>query len=275
MIKRILVFLRKLFNRVMEDNIFGLSAQLSYYLILSIFPFVIFFISILCNYSEYIYIFLESLVTILPIQVYDIIYKLVNYAVNSCSQQYMTISMLVILWSATAASSTIIKVINVAYGFKMEKNYIFLRLRGILFTLALMFSIQIIFVIIIAGRSVLIFVKNLSVFRAFNFIFIDLLRYGLSFLIVFIILIASYKFLPYERIRFSYAVPGAIFSSIGFTLGSYIYSLYVSTKVVYINSIYGNLSGLFVFFIWIYIMSIIFLTGAQVNYLYPQTWGKD
>jgi membrane protein len=100
----------------------------------------------------------------------------------------------------------------------------------------------------------------------YNFFLVDILRYGIAFFAIFIILSAAYKLLPYEKVKFSYAFPGAIFAAVGSIACSYIYSRYVSTRVVYINSIYGNLSGIFVFLIWIYILSIIFLTGAEVNY---------
>ena len=266
MVKKSLIFATKLINKTLEDNILALSAQLSYYLILSIFPFMILAISLMCGNSAYIYDFLNSISAVLPEQVYIIIYNVLKYSAGSCSKPYLTISTLIILWSATSGSATIIKGINIAYGFNTKKNYLFLRLRGILFTLALMVSMQIVFAVIVAGRSLLIFVKNISIFVGYNFIIIDILRFVLAFFVVFIILSAAYKFLPYEKVKFSYAFPGAIFAAVGSIAGSYIYSYYVSSRVIYINSIYGNLSGLFVFIIWIYILSIIFLTGAEVNY---------
>lgn len=265
-IKKGLIFTTKIINKTIEDNIFALSAQLSYYLILSIFPFLILAISMLCGYSIHIYDLLSSLSAVLPEQVYSIINNVLKYSVGSCSKPYLTISMLVILWPATSGSAAIINGINIAYGFNTKKNHLFLRLRGILFALAVMLSMQIVFAIIVAGRSLLIFVKKISIFAGYNFLLIDILRFSIAFFVVFIILSAAYKFLPYEKVKFSYAFPGAIFSAISSIAGSYLYSRYVSTRVVFINSIYGNLSGIFVFIIWIYILSIIFLTGAEVNY---------
>jgi len=240
---------------------------------LSIFPFLILAISLLCNYSLYIYNFLDSLVNILPMQVYNIIYGVVGYALGSCGKPYLTISMLIILWSATSGSATIINGINTAYGFNIKKNYITLRLRGLLFTLAFMFSMQLIFAVIVAGRSFLILVKKISTIDGFNFAFLDSLRYFVAFFFIFIILSAAYKFLPYEKIKLSRALPGGIFSSISFIAGSNIYSHYVSSKIFYINSIYGNLSGFLIFIIWIYILSVIFFIGAEINYFVTKIKG--
>ena len=266
MIKKSLIFTTKLLNKTMGDNIFALSAQLSYYFILSIFPFLIMVISLLCGYSEYIYNILNSLYDVLPQEVHRIIYNTLKYSVSSCSKPYLTTSMLIILWSAASGSAAMINGINIAYGFNTKKNFLFLRIRGILFTLILMISMQVVFAVIVAGRSLLLFVKKISIFRDYNFVLIDILRFSFAFFAIFIILLAAYKFLPYEKVKLSYAYPGAIFAAAGSLVGSYLYSCYVSAKVVYINSIYGNLSGIFVFIIWIYILSIIFLMGAEVNY---------
>jgi len=266
MIKKVLIFTTKLINKTMSDNIFALGAQLSYYMILSVFPFLIMAISLLCGYSEYIYTILDSLSGVLPGEVHRIIFNALKYSVTSCSKPYLTTSMLIILWSATSGSAAIINGINVAYGFSTKKNFLFLRLRGILFTLALMISMQVVFAAIVAGRSLLLFVKKISIFQDYNFLLIDILRFTLAFFAIFIILLAAYKFLPYERVKLSYAYPGAIFAAAGSIIGSYLYSRYASSRVVFINSIYGNLSGIFVFIIWIYILSIIFLMGAEVNY---------
>jgi len=266
MIKKGLVFTTKLMNKSTLDNIFGLSAQLSYYLILSVFPFLIMSISLFCGYSDDIFNMLNSLSGVLPEDVHSIIHNVLKYSVNSCSKPYLTVSMLIILWSATSGSAAIINGINIAYGFNTKKSFLLLRLRGILFTLALMVSMQIVFYVIVAGRSLLLFVKRMPVFHDYNFMLIDAVRFVLAFFVIFIILSAAYKFLPYEKVKFSYAYKGAVFAAAGSLAGSYLYSRYVSTRVVYINSIYGNLSGLFIFIIWIYIMSIIFLIGAEVNY---------
>ena len=72
--------------------------------------------------------------------------------------------------------------------------------------------------------------------------------------------------MTYEKVNFSFVFPGAAVSTLGFVIGSVIYSGYISTKIKYYNSIYGNLSGLIVFLIWIYMLALIFLVGAEVNY---------
>ena len=267
MFKNTMVLIMKLLRKTKEDDIFALSAQYSYFIILGVFPFLILAISLLCNYSSYIYYILNSLSSFLPQDVYNIIFNIINYSVSSCNKPYLSASMLVILWSATSGSATIINGINKAYCFTSKKHFILLRLKGILLSLAITLSMQIIFALIVAGRQLLIFVQSIELFSNYNYLLIDIFRYAMPFVFLFVTFSAAYKFLPYEKVEFSFVFPGALFATLGFIVGSYVYSRYISRRILYYNSIYGNLSGIFVFIIWIYMLSIIFLTGAEVNYL--------
>ena len=266
MIRKAFVFLIKLISKMKDDNIVALSAQLSYYIILGIFPFLILAISILCNYSSYIYYILNSVESILPPDVFKIVSNVVHNSVNSCDKSYFSASILVILWSATAGSATIINAINRAYGFTVKNNYLFMRIEGIIFSLAIMIIMQLIFALIVLGREIVSFLQNIELFSDITYSFIDIFRYALPVLLLFLVFSAAYKFLTYEKVSYSFVFPGAIASTIGFVFGSMLFSNYISTKAKYYNSIYGNLSGLIVFLIWIFILSIIFLTGAEINY---------
>jgi membrane protein len=240
MIKKTAMSVMKLMNKTIEDNIFALSAQFSYFIILGIFPFLIFAISLLCSYSEYIYYLLRTLSSFMPEDVYKIVYNIVSYAVNSCSKSYLSLSMFVLLWSATSGSATIISGINRAYGFHSNRHFLLLRLEGIVFAVAIMISMQIIFALVVAGRPILIYLEELTIYKDLNYVLINVLRYAIPFVLLFLLFSAAYKFLPYEKVCFSFVFPGALFAAIGIITGSYFYSHYVSTRFMYFNSIEHN-----------------------------------
>lgn len=266
MFKKTIVFIIKLMLKMKDDNIVALSAQFSYYIILGIFPFIILVISILCNFSYFIFYLLNSIEAILPIQVFNIVSNVVYSTLDSCSKPYFPASILIILWTATAGSTTIINGINRAYGFTIKKNYLFMRIEGIIFSLAIMMIMQLIFILIVLGRVIVSFLQKIELFSDIIYIIIDVFRYVLPFLLLFLVFSAAYKFLTYEKVNFSFVFPGALASTIGFIAGSFIFSYYISFKAIYYNTIYGNLSSLIIFLIWIFILSIIFLTGAEINY---------
>lgn len=275
MFKKAFVFIIKLLSKMKEDNIVAFSAQFSYYIILGIFPFLILAISLMCSYSEYIFYILNSVEKILPTDVFNIVSKVVYNAAGSCNKPFFSASILIILWSATAGSASIINGINRAYGFTVKSNYLFMRIEGIIFALALMISMQLIFTVIVLGREIVLFLEKIELFSEITYSIINIFRYALPILLLFLVFSATYKFLTYEKVSFSFVFPGAIVSTVGFVFGSMVFSNYISTKAKYYSSIYGNLSGLIVFLIWIFILSIIFLTGAEINYFVGKRGQKN
>lgn len=266
MLKKAFVFLIKLMSKMKDDNIIALSAQFSYYIILGIFPFLILALSILSNYSNYIYDILSSLKSILPPDVYNIVSSFIHSSTYTNEKSYFSASVLVILWSATAGSSTIIKGINRAYGFTVTKNYFLMRIEGVIFTAAIMLLMQLVFTLIVLGNEIVLFLQKFALISDITWLTINISRYVLPFILLFLIFSSAYKFLTYEKVNLKFVLPGAVFSTIGFIVGSLIFSNYIGTKTMYYSSIYGNLSGLIIFLIWIFILSIIFLTGAEINY---------
>lgn len=256
----------KLFSKMKDDNIVALSAQLTYYILLGIFPFLILIVSLLCNYSHYIIYVLNSVEAVLPEDVFKIISNVVYSTVNSCNKPVLSSSFLVMLWSSTAGSTTIINAINRAYGFTVKRNYLFMRIEGVIFAAIITILLFIVFAMVVMGNEIILFMQNYIAIPNINFNLIHVFRYVMPFLLLFLIFSLAFKLLTYEKVGFIFVVPGALFSSIGFIIGSYAFSNYIGTKLKYYSNIYGNLSGMVVFLIWIFLLSVIFLTGAEINY---------
>lgn len=77
-----------------------------------------------------------------------------------------------------------------------------------------------------------------------------------------------YKFSPSNSkenmVTFKGVLPGAIFSTLGLIIVSIVFGFYVSNFGKY-SITYGSLGGIIVFLIWIYLLSIIILIGAEIN----------
>ena len=69
--------------------------------------------------------------------------------------------------------------------------------------------------------------------------------------------------------------PGAVFASVGWTMFSYGYSLYI-TNFPSASYIYGSLAAVCLIMLWLYFCMIILLLGAEVNKIFAEknSWGK-
>jgi membrane protein len=267
--------LLKVLKTIDEDDLFSLSAQFSYYIIIGIFPFIIMLICIFGYYTSFFYYLLDSSKSIIPPDAYQIILNIAEESTGCYNGSYMSASIIALIWTASSCSVGIIKGINKAYNYPNKKNYFFIRLKGISFTLALMFSIQVVFLFIVAGNQFILFLQRISLLTDVLIIVINIFRYAFPLALLIIIFSFTYKFLRYEKVSFRSVLPGAIFATFGCIIGSVLFSLYINKRSIFYNNIYGSLSGVFVLLIWIYLSCLIFLLGAEINSLIANNIEKN
>ncbi|GAC1502266.1 MAG: YihY/virulence factor BrkB family protein [Vulcanimicrobiaceae bacterium] len=90
----------------------------------------------------------------------------------------------------------------------------------------------------------------------------QLLGYGVSLLLVFVLTIIMYTFLPNRRVAWHFAVPGASFAALTWPLMQFAFAEY--TIHVNFAHIYGALSAPLAVLLWFYVMGSIFLYGAEL-----------
>jgi membrane protein len=91
-------------------------------------------------------------------------------------------------------------------------------------------------------------------------------------IIITVLFAIVFKILPETRIAWSDVWLGAIITSILFTLGKVLISLYFGFSNV--ASIYGAASSLIILLLWIYYSAQIFLFGAEFTWVYATHFGS-
>lgn len=261
-------FVKSLLHRIKEDNVTGMGAQVSYYLILSVFPFLIFFLNLLSYTPVARDDFLHNLILILPVDTQRIIANLLTETISTSSDTLLSLGAITGLWAASKGLMALIRSLNKAYNVEEKRNYFELRAIAILFTLALLALLAIVLSTLVFGE---LLGNRLFGYLGMTTTFIVLWRYlriliSLGAMILLFTLL--YKFSPSirnnEKIRFRHTLPGAIFTSIGWIFTSVLFSYYVNNFANY-SKTYGSLGGIIVLLIWLYISSIIVILGGEIN----------
>ncbi len=87
--------------------------------------------------------------------------------------------------------------------------------------------------------------------------------YGTAVLLVFVVTMLLYDYLPNRDVRVGFGVPGAIVSTLGYELAQIAFAVY-STHVDF-RHVYGALSAVAILLLWFYYMAYIFLFGAELS----------
>jgi membrane protein len=266
--KREIIFFKELIFRFKDDNVTAIGAQLSYYLILSIFPFLIFFLNILSFTPLVREDVLQSIIAVLPLETQNIITNLVMDTIRNSSETLLSFGAITGIWAASKGIMALIRAINKAYDVEETRSYIELRLLAIIFTLALLILLTIVLLTIVFGELIgLRIVRFLGLTLNFM-IFWEYFRVIISISSMILIFALLFRFSPSLRngntIHFKDTLPGAIFSSVGWIITSTMFSYYVNNFANYTRT-YGSLGGMMVLLIWLYLSSIIVVMGGEIN----------
>jgi len=82
--------------------------------------------------------------------------------------------------------------------------------------------------------------------------------------LLFGILSLAYMFIPIRNIRFKYAFPGAVFSTLLWITVTFLFQFYVNNFADY-SRFYGTLGAVIGLLLWLSLTSIIMIVGASLN----------
>ncbi len=266
--KKPVIFLDQLIYRFSAHHITGNAAEMTYFLILSVFPFIIVLLNALSYTSLASEDVIMNMIRYVPGEIQNIISGFVEDIVSGSSQGLLSVAALGGLWTASNGIRAIIRSLNEAY--ECSENRSFLKQRGIsiLFTLALIFMIILVFVALVFGELIGRFVFNLlDLAYVFKTIW-TYLRFIIPLIFLILIFTLLYKFSPNvnnkKKIKLKEALPGAIFASFAWLILSTLFSFYVSNFGNY-SVTYGSLGGVIIMLVWLFISSIVIVLGGEIN----------
>ncbi len=241
-----------------------MGAQLTYYLILAIFPFLIFLVAMISFTPLSPDEILRSLQRFLPQSSHDTIRSTLIEIQQARSQTLLSFGMMGTIWSASKGVDAIMKALNKAYDEEETRRYYQVKGISVLFTLALAVSIALTFFLLILGE----WVGN----QMFAFFSIpdsfDALwgagKYAIPLAVLALVFVSLYKYIPNCRLTFKEVLPGAAFSTCGWIVTSLFFSFYVNNFGSYTKT-YGSLGGVIVLLIWLYLSSVIIVLAGEIN----------
>ena len=91
------------------------------------------------------------------------------------------------------------------------------------------------------------------------------MHYALPFVTVWLVLVAVYKFVPHTRVHWDAAAWGAFVAALFLQIARPGFRLYIVNAVKY-ETIYGSLGAIPIFLLWVWLLWVIVLFGAEVSF---------
>lgn len=256
--------LKQLISRVIDDEIDALAAQVTYYLLLSFFPFLLLLLSML-GYSDLqskdVLIYLSQ---IMPKNSFDLIYTTVIEVFDSTNGNLLPLSIMGLIWTGSSGFRSIMRGLNKAYDEKETRPYWKTLSISMLFMIGLALAIIGVVALIVFGQTIGGVIQSRFDVSSSFILGFDILRYIVILGGMIFIFAALYHFTPCRRLTFKEVMPGAIFTTLGWLVSSLGFAYYVNNFNNY-SGVYGGIGAVIVLMLWLYITSIIILVGGEIN----------
>lgn len=261
--KKAIDFILGFIKKVGEDESMVYAYRLTYGLLLSIFPFLIFLLSVIAYLGLDAGYILNLMENSLPKEIYEIISGPVLDLVLVQRGSLLTASIFAAVYTASGGFRAFMIAMNRAMDFKEDRNIIKKYVVSFLWVVQLAFAILVALVGIVFGRTILNIISGY--FPHFPTEgFITLIRILLPVGLILGILILAYMFIPVKSIRFKYAYPGAVFSTLVWILVTLGFQYYINNFANY-SRFYGTLGAVIGLLLWLLLTSSIMVLGAELN----------
>jgi membrane protein len=250
--------------RFHRDEISRMSAELAYYFLLSMFPFLIF----LVTFIAYLPITAQDILTLIreyaPGHTSEMIERNLHMITGDQNGKLLSFGIIATIWSASNGINAIVRAFNKAYEVKETRHFIAARLMSILLTVAMVTVMVVALLLPVFGKQIgmLIFsVYGLSeeflhTWNAFQWL--------VSSMVLFLVFSFLYYFAPNKHLHWKEVVTGALFATAGWIGVSLGFSYYVSNFGNF-SAMYGSLGGIIVLMIWFYLSGMIIMIGGEIN----------
>lgn len=263
-LKRLLPTIQEFYVRMEKVDVFGLAAQLAYFFLLSLFPFLLFLFNLIGYFPLDEEIILRLIVDYAPPQVYELIESNIESLLNTQNGGLLSIGIIGTLWAASNGVNAITKALNRAYGIRPRRIFLVYRLLSIAFTIGMFFIVIIALLLPLFGRMIGEYITSWFGFTDEFLQIWETFRWVTSSIFFFIVLLGLYKLFPLRRVYFKHVVWGALFATLSFQTVSWVFSYYVSSLRNY-STTYGSLGAVIVLMIWFYLFGMIVLIGGVLN----------
>lgn len=260
---------KRVWNEIQEDEVFGRAAELSYYFLLALFPFLIFITSIiglvLGSGTGTRHTLFEYLSRVMPPSAYQLISSTMTEVSASSSGGKLSFGLLAALWAASNGLTAITTSLNAAYDLKESRPWWKQRLTAIGLTMALSVFIISALLLVVAGGGIAEWLaRTYGLGPTFPLAW-KILQWPVVLGCMIFAFALIYYFAPdFREQAWQWLTPGAAIGVALWLLVSIAFRVYLHFFDSY-SATYGSLGAVIILMLWLYFTGAAVLIGGEIN----------
>jgi membrane protein len=257
-------FAKSIWRRTSDHNIFGAAAELAYYFMLALFPMLIFLTSLLSSLSGARKSIFDALSQVMPPDAMGIVNAALDDAISKRSGGLISIGILGTIWAASAGVSALTSTLNTVFDVKETRSYWRVKAISVGLTLALSLLVVVGVLLVMFGDRFGSWVAERLQLGGFLTVGLAVLNYLVGFGLLLAGLQVTYYFGPNKKRQWRWVTPGAFAAVVAALIVSIGFSIYLRFAPSY-SATYGSLGAVVVLMLWLYLMGLMIMLGAEID----------
>jgi len=248
------------------DDMMTYAAALAYRILLALFPFVIFLLTLLgaLRLSSFFDWLLSQARIALPGTAFQLVDQVINEIRGQPRGGLLSFSILFALWAASTAVRSIMNALNVAYDVSESRPAWKLYPLSLIYTIGLAVLLMAAAGFMLLGPNAMQWLAGqIGLSQVFATLWIWL-RWPVAILLLLLTVAIIYKVAPNIDQPFKFLTPGAAIAVLTWIVASLGFSYYVGNFGNY-SATYGSLGGIIVLLFYFFISAAVLLFGAEIN----------
>ena len=253
-------------RKFLNHDMVTYAAALSFHLLLALFPFVIFLLTLLggLGLSEFFDRILRQARMALPPDGYLLLEQVMSEIRGQPRQGLLSFSIILALWAASAGMRAVMNALNVAYAVPDTRPPWKRFLLSFVYTIGLAILVVATGVLMLIGPQAADWLADrLGVAARVAGLWVWL-RWPVIVMLLLLTVALIYYFAPTIDQPFRYITPGSISAVLVWILASFGFSYYVDNFGNY-GATYGSLGGMVVLLLYFFVAAAVLLFGAEIN----------
>jgi len=261
--------LKRVWDGINENDLFGLASELAYAFILSIFPGLMFLLSLFGLLASRGTMLRDSLMsyiaTALPPSAYQVVTRTIAEVTQNTGKGKITFSILLALLSASGGMVSMISGLNRAYSVRDHRPWWKLRLIALLLTIAFAVLAIVALTLLLVGGHLGNFLGAHLYLGPVTVIATKVAQYLVALVLISFSFSLIYYYGPDLKEQHWYWItPGSVIGVLVWVAATAGFRLYLH----YLNSYsktYGSLGAVIILLVWFYVSGFAFLAGGEIN----------
>ena len=209
-------------------------------------------------------ILLGRIASVFPTGTQGIISAFITESYDKSGTALVSVTAIMTLWAASIGVFSLMHGLNHVYSAKETRNFIVVRIVSMFYTLLILALFIVCLILFVFGNNLTVWLAKFIPWLFELSPVVRAIKLLAGVVVLTLIFFGMFMIIPNRKAKVRTQLPGAFLAAVGWIGASSIFSAYITSAADF-SYLYGSLSIIVFFMLWLFICIYILYIGAEIN----------